>query len=271
MHSQKLKRQTEDVSYNNDELDVTFSNKKTRYLYTYSLQSPDLFTNINDSDQTESVYSFQSKSTIEVADDHSSSSSSENQNSGQSDTSEIEDIRRDVNNGYTPDDTDIQVTTPETNILIPACFDTCLMCKKKNCNPHFQFCYECFRYRKQLSESKSDRIPKRIKRLNTVSNCSEASSPYKNSQESCQSNSQGSFGISGLCLSQESSTNTFENDRHSCNVCLLKPKNGIFNHGKTSHVYCCYSCAKKIWSRSGKCPICKLKIRYVTKAITVNV
>jgi len=46
-----------------DELDVTFSNKKTRYLYTYSLQSPDLFTNINDSDQTESVYSFQSKST----------------------------------------------------------------------------------------------------------------------------------------------------------------------------------------------------------------
>lgn len=46
-----------------DEYDVTWGNKRSRYLYTYNLQSPDLFSNINDSDETESVYSIQSKAT----------------------------------------------------------------------------------------------------------------------------------------------------------------------------------------------------------------
>lgn len=90
---------------------------------------------------------------------------------------------------------------------------------------------------------------------------SSSSSSCKDSQES------SSFGLSGLHLTQANMSGTFENATNLCNICFLKPKNGIFNHGKTGHNYCCYSCAKQIWNKSGKCPICNLKVRYVTKAV----
>lgn len=48
---------------NDDEFDVTWGGKKSRYMYNYTLQSPDVFSKPNDTDETESVYSFQSKST----------------------------------------------------------------------------------------------------------------------------------------------------------------------------------------------------------------
>lgn len=91
----------------------------------------------------------------------------------------------------------------------------------------------------------------------------------KDSQESCVSNSQesGSFGISGLWLSQE--TDKSENIVNACNICLVRTKNALFNHGKTSHIYSCYTCSKLVWSRTGKCPICNQKIRNVTKVINV--
>nr|BAH70737.1 ACYPI004396 [Acyrthosiphon pisum]BAH70738.1 ACYPI004396 [Acyrthosiphon pisum] len=121
----------------------------------------------------------------------------------------------------------------------------------------------------QLFESTSNPKPKSIKRLYNMANRAEENYLPKDCQSSSTSNSQeslNSLGISGLCLSQDTS-NIFENATDNCNICFLKPKNGIFNHGKTAHVYCCYTCAKHIWSRSGKCPICNLKIRYVTKAV----
>lgn len=40
-----------------NQYEVTWGNKKTKYFYSYNLQSPDLFSNINDSDKTENVYS----------------------------------------------------------------------------------------------------------------------------------------------------------------------------------------------------------------------
>lgn len=43
----------------NDYADVTWSNKKSRYLYTYDLKSPDLFS----TSDSESIYSDQSKET----------------------------------------------------------------------------------------------------------------------------------------------------------------------------------------------------------------
>lgn len=88
------------------------------------------------------------------------------------------------------------------------------------------------------------------------------------SQESVTSNSQESvsMGLSGLYLSRENMIDTL-NDTNKCNICYLKPKNGIFNHGSTAHLYCCYKCAKQIWNRSGRCPICNLKVKYVTKAV----
>lgn len=50
-----------------------------------------------------------------------------------------------------------------------------------------------------------------------------------------------------------------------CNVCLVNPKNGAFNHGNFSHIYCCYTCAKKVQLMTNNCPICKKKIDKVTK------
>lgn len=47
---------------NDEDNEVTWGNKMARYLYTYTLQSPDLISNISDS-ETESIYSIQSKST----------------------------------------------------------------------------------------------------------------------------------------------------------------------------------------------------------------
>lgn len=148
----------------------------------------------------------------------------------------------------------------------------------------------------QLFESKPDSKPKSIKRLTKMSNYIQESGLCKNSHESFElnplencpsysqnlcasisqepgiSNSQesGSFGISGLYVESLNNTDMFQNSINLCSVCLLKPKNGIFNHGKSAHVYCCYNCAKQIWNRSGKCPICNLKVRYVTKLNIVS-
>lgn len=52
----------DDLSDDKYEVTSPWGRKKSRYLYTYNLQSPDLFS-INDSDQTESIDSIQSKAT----------------------------------------------------------------------------------------------------------------------------------------------------------------------------------------------------------------
>lgn len=117
----------------------------------------------------------------------------------------------------------------------------------------------------QLFEDNPNPITKkRIKILNQISNSQKHST--SSSEETSQSSTQesGTFGLSGLCVSDDK----LYSDK-MCNVCFLKPKNGIFNHKKTGHVYCCYDCSKQIWIRSGNCPICNLKIRYVTRAIVV--
>lgn len=83
---------------------------------------------------------------------------------------------------------------------------------------------------------------------------------------------------SGLFSSQQSDTPIQKDDVHYknensdknlCNACLMKPKDGIFNHGNTSHVYCCYTCAKRIWRIKSRCPVCNRKVRYVTKMVAV--
>lgn len=148
----------------------------------------------------------------------------------------------------------------------------------------------------QLFESKPYSKPKSIKRLTKMSNYLQESKLYKDSHEShalnllepytsyfqdsfasisqepCLSNSQesGSFGISGLSVSVNNTIDIFQNSINLCNVCLLRPKNGVFNHNKTAHVYCCYLCAKQIWIKLRKCPICNLKIKYVTKLNIVS-
>lgn len=59
------------------------------------------------------------------------------------------------------------------------------------------------------------------------------------------------------------------NDYDICHICFLNPKNGIFNHKKIAHNYCCYLCAKRLKKISNKCPMCNLKFKFITKLINV--
>lgn len=49
------------------------------------------------------------------------------------------------NDGYSHVDTDVQGTTPETTLLVPVFFKTCLQCNEENPDPHYQYCVKCFR------------------------------------------------------------------------------------------------------------------------------
>lgn len=65
------------------------------------------------------------------------------------------------------------------------------------------------------------------------------------------------------------SNNDVKNKDNLCNICFLNSRNGIINHGKIGHIITCYSCAKRLWSTSNKCPLCNVKIKCVTKMIVV--
>lgn len=120
-------------------------------------------------------------------------------------------------------------------------------------------------------------MPKSIKRLSKMAGRNEDNSPI-NSQtlEMINTQESNSSGISSLFMSQEKINedcgmiDMVGKNENICNICFINVKNSIFNHGKTGHVYACYYCAKAIWKKSGKCPICQLKIRYVTKMIVVQ-
>ena len=60
-----------------------------------------------------------------------------------------------------------------------------------------------------------------------------------------------------------------EKDVEICPVCMVRDKNAAFVHGKSGHMYSCYTCADKILKKSGKCPICRKKILRVIKIISV--
>lgn len=111
--------------------------------------------------------------------------------------------------------------------------------------------------------------PKSFKRLRMFSQIKE-DNLFKDSQTSDVSNLQlsSSPDISNLYPSQEG-LDYSNNVENLCNICLKMPKNGIFNHGKIGHIYCCYPCAKKYKQKSNRCPICKVKIRFITKMIVV--
>lgn len=50
-----------------------------------------------------------------------------------------------------------------------------------------------------------------------------------------------------------------------CNFCMSNKKDGVFVHSNSLHLCCCYKCAVKVWKRRKCCPICKQKIKNVTK------
>lgn len=105
---------------------------------------------------------------------------------------------------------------------------------------------------------------KKDKRLNVIKPKKECNL-LEDYQKSSPPNSQQ--GVSTHI--ENSNTLMNENINNICNICFLMPKNGVFNHGKIGHIYCCYSCAKKLWRKSNKCPLCNVKIKFVTKMIVV--
>lgn len=54
------------IDLNDEDADVTWGGKRTRYLYNYTLECADLISDTNDSDITESVHSVQSKTTSNI-------------------------------------------------------------------------------------------------------------------------------------------------------------------------------------------------------------
>ncbi|XP_025424895.1 E3 ubiquitin-protein ligase Mdm2-like isoform X2 [Sipha flava] len=316
MANQTIKRKVEGnnsrnvtADLNDDEFDITWGGKRSRYIYNYTLQSPNSIIN-EDSDDTESILSIQSKTTKAVSSNDSSDSCSSEcdcQDSSQStihseyevvnssspnciidsnssDSSSLFDYEvqkmdivcdipiLDSDIGYLPDDSDTKLSLQKNKWPTPACFKKCLQCLKENSNPYFQYCFTCFKYRMDFFGSKPK--PKKVKCSNVSIHKSEECS-LKDSQDSGISNSQQSnkIGISSLFLNKSSFKNvenrTVEMFEELCNICFNWPKNGVFTHGKTSHIYCCYGCAKQLWKKNNKCPLCNVKVKLVTKMIVV--
>lgn len=57
-----------------------------------------------------------------------------------------------------------------------------------------------------------------------------------------------------------------EPENNLCKICTVGPRNGVIIHGRSSHICCCYRCAKRVWKTSKHCPICNRQIRNVVKA-----
>ncbi|XP_015112607.1 E3 ubiquitin-protein ligase Mdm2 isoform X2 [Diachasma alloeum] len=60
-----------------------------------------------------------------------------------------------------------------------------------------------------------------------------------------------------------------DGDNKNCNMCTVNPKDGVFVHGKASHICCCYRCAVKTWKTTKYCPICNRKVTNVLKVYIV--
>jgi len=54
------------IDLNDEDADVTWGGKRTRFIYNYTLECTDLISDTNDSDVTESVHSVQSKTTSNI-------------------------------------------------------------------------------------------------------------------------------------------------------------------------------------------------------------
>lgn len=54
-----------------------------------------------------------------------------------------------------------------------------------------------------------------------------------------------------------------------CIICYVRPKSGVFAHGRLAHICCCYKCAVKVWSTSKRCPVCNSKVSNVLRAVVM--
>lgn len=72
----------------------------------------------------------------------------------------------------------------------------------------------------------------------------------RTSDSGCFPSSESSQGTSQLCL-----------------MCCQRPKNASLIHGRLGHQVCCYPCAKKLWKKQARCPVCRRKVERIIKII----
>ena len=169
----------------------------------------------------------------------------------------------------------------------------CLECKLPN-TPYIRYCSTCYKERKGWLPARPKSKKKRSKKTNGVlfKNKASSSTNYKrsDSQKTVKSSSQDS-GFSKNVSSQENLKVIVESSESNekianegirslamtssslaladslCNLCFSRPKDACLIHGRTSHQYCCYSCAKKLYKKRQGCPVCRRKIEKITKNI----
>ncbi|XP_059045638.1 E3 ubiquitin-protein ligase Mdm2-like [Achroia grisella] len=60
-----------------------------------------------------------------------------------------------------------------------------------------------------------------------------------------------------------------DDSKDLCIICYVRPKSGVFAHGRVAHICCCYKCAVKVWSTSKRCPVCNCKVSNVLRAVVM--
>jgi len=114
------------------------------------------------------------------------------------------------------------------------CSQYCLGCKKLS---NGRFCQSCWQARK-------DWLPDRPKL------------PFKSRRQR-----------DTLREKQTVSPNHDMMDGNLCTICCAGPKNASLIHGQLGHLGFCYPCAKKIWKKQGRCPVCRRKVEKIVKII----
>merc|ERR1719308_253708 len=52
-----------------------------------------------------------------------------------------------------------------------------------------------------------------------------------------------------------------------CMFCCQRPKDASLIHGRLGHQVCCYPCAKKLWKKQARCPVCRRKVDRIIRII----
>jgi len=155
----------------------------------------------------------------------------------------------------------------------------CIKCEKHLPHP-FKYCSECW-----LNNSKN--IPKRSNPRKRKKNFKTNVVPLKKihlSDEEIQLNVsdeeiQLNVSENQIHLSDEEiQLNVSENQIHlsdeeiqlnvsenqiNCSMCCDTKVNSSFIHGQTEHHVCCYACAKKIFNKHKRCPVCRKLIEKI--------
>ena len=74
------------------------------------------------------------------------------------------------------------------------------------------------------------------------------------------------FDISNLQKVLESTTSS-QVSSLLCEFCCLRPRNASLIHGLLAHQICCYPCAKRLWKKQARCPVCRRKVERIVKNI----